>query len=415
MINAAEFSESEFNNIAEEIKHFITKQVKVELNEIKSVTNGLRKDFDKLAEEMKRIKKDISNTHVTEPNDKMNIDPKEIPVAKTKHAESDVMIYNSSDLEDRVEILEIEVSTLQAALEGVAGEVDDLEADQTSQDDRMNNIESEVSELQSGYVDLLMRVDTTEEDVILHGAQINVLENKVGLVSEEVTLIDGRVTLLESANEDIMKTLQWLQESANDTSSRTEALENTAVNHDEQLSILTSNVTTVSEDIVELHYSVDGNKNDITGILNRLTEVESIVGLETIAFHAYGEIDAPVPGQIVVFDTPILNLGNCYNASSGIFTAPQHGVYFFSMKLRNLRSGADHDMFYIYKDGVNKCNGATDGETEINTIVDATCSAIIEMQSGDEVYVFANANADSRFDGIATNFFMGFLVRAFAG
>ena len=36
-------------------------------------------------------------------------------------------------------------------------------------------------------------------------------------------------------------------------------------------------------------------------------------------------------GATLVFDSPIANVGNGYNAETGIFTAPVNGVYFFTV------------------------------------------------------------------------------------
>jgi len=54
---------------------------------------------------------------------------------------------------------------------------------------------------------------------------------------------------------------------------------------------------------------------------------------ERIAFHARlaSRIKGTTSGQTVVFNQVDTNLGGCYNATTGVFTAPVAGTYVFSL------------------------------------------------------------------------------------
>ncbi len=325
---------------------------------------------------------------------------------------------NTSELEDRVEILELEVSFLQTALDGVAGDVDDVEADQTSQDNRMNNIEGnineledEVNSLEAAYVNLLMRVDTTEEDIILLGEQMNVLENQVDLFEDEMNLFDGRVAQLENYNEENTERLDDLEDLTNITNTKLETLEDVVANLEANIATLDNNVTLIVDELSAIQLNVGENKMAITELEDMLSALETKVGTETIAFHAHLSDTAAVPGKVVVYGTIVVNAGNCYNSSSGVFTVPKHGIYLFSMKVRNLRSGTDHDQYYMRKNGANIGMALTDGETSTGAYVDTTCTSIVEAQAGDEIHVYADGNADIPFSGTVSTYFSGMLVR----
>ena len=219
--NGAEVSDNEYKNIVMEIKESLVKEMKDDVDKrIYLATNKLKNDFIKLAEKVNQIEIKVSQIMEIAFEDKVTLTN---PHTDTKNViEPKAKLNNTNELEDRVEILELEVSFLQTALDGVAGEVDDLEADQTSQDNRMNNLEGEVNELEdelnsleAGYVDLLMRVDTAEEDIILHREQINVLDNQDDLFDEELALLDGRVTQLEGFNQDNTQRLDDLDNLVN--------------------------------------------------------------------------------------------------------------------------------------------------------------------------------------------------------
>lgn len=62
----------------------------------------------------------------------------------------------------------------------------------------------------------------------------------------------------------------------------------------------------------------------------------SFVDLErpTVAFSAEGIGNATLlTNQTIVFTNLILNIGDAYNSSTGIFTAPVNGLYMFSVQM----------------------------------------------------------------------------------
>ncbi|KAH3856508.1 C1q-related factor-like [Dreissena polymorpha] len=57
----------------------------------------------------------------------------------------------------------------------------------------------------------------------------------------------------------------------------------------------------------------------------------------SVAFQAFlGTLDHAFPQvSVVIFGVVPLNLGNAYNATTGIFTAPFNGTYLFTMTIGN--------------------------------------------------------------------------------
>ncbi len=188
-------------------------------------------------------------------------------------------------------------------------------------------------------------------------------------------------------------------------------LEGIVENHDAEIAQLDKNVTTAFDEISAVQFGVEENEMDIREIDDRLSAVETVLGSETIAFHARLIGSNTIPDQIIVYDDIFLNSGNSYNSSSGVFTVPRHGIYLFIMSIRNLRSGTAHDVFYMRKNGANYCAPITDGETSTSVHVDTSCTVIMEAHPGDEVYVFATDSADSQINSSLQNYFSGMLVR----
>ena len=88
--------------------------------------------------------------------------------------------------------------------------------------------------------------------------------------------------------------------------------------------------------------------------------------------------------HIIRFDTIVTNIGSHYNQHSGVFTAPEQGVYVFSWNLY-CRSGG-----YIFSQLVVNSNvvGAlfTSGEGD-NALRTTTEIVVVQVNAGDVVYV----------------------------
>ncbi|XP_052710562.1 uncharacterized protein LOC128184951 isoform X2 [Crassostrea angulata] len=103
-----------------------------------------------------------------------------------------------------------------------------------------------------------------------------------------------------------------------------------------------------------------------------------------VAFYAYMSQDFPNPGasHTLVFDTVVTNVGNGYHGTTGIFLAPETGVYVFSWSMR-LFNGEYHraELVHNYQVmGVAYLYAPTGDHTVSETIV-------IQVNQGDDVYL----------------------------
>lgn len=106
-----------------------------------------------------------------------------------------------------------------------------------------------------------------------------------------------------------------------------------------------------------------------------------------MAFSVYLSIsDVEISkGYTIKFDTIVTNIGSSYNRYTGVFTAPQDGVYVFSWNLYCSSDGA-----YFYSQLVANSNvvGAmfTDA-TGANYTRTTTNVVVVEINIGDVIYV----------------------------
>ncbi|XP_060566009.1 cerebellin-3-like, partial [Ruditapes philippinarum] len=75
-----------------------------------------------------------------------------------------------------------------------------------------------------------------------------------------------------------------------------------------------------------------------------------------------------VNGGTVIFGSTLVNEGNAYNTSTGIFTAPVNGTYSFSIQMCSYKQkqvvlhlivdGTTYATVYVYDNGSFPCNSA---------------------------------------------------------
>lgn len=124
----------------------------------------------------------------------------------------------------------------------------------------------------------------------------------------------------------------------------------------------------------------------IVSVLVRITGTPPSYPTEHAAFSAYISIYRTNTGkdQTIKFDTIVTNIGNHYNHYSGIFSAPQHGVYVFTWTLHCWGGG------YLYTHLVvnSRVVGATDTDALGAIGVRSTTGiVVVEVNQGDIAFV----------------------------
>jgi hypothetical protein len=119
-------------------------------------------------------------------------------------------------------------------------------------------------------------------------------------------------------------------------------------------------------------------------------------------------------GNDIVYNEVSVNQGSYYSSSTGRFTAPVTGLYYFSMKNLQINTAAVI-RFYFYKNGSVLGSGATDGgyqsrfENSTGIYKEQQTSSIIQMSAGDYVTVRQIAGTAS-VDTSGYSTFLGHLI-----
>lgn len=107
--------------------------------------------------------------------------------------------------------------------------------------------------------------------------------------------------------------------------------------------------------------------------------------------------------QNLVFDSVVTNVGNGYNANTGIFVTPVSGVYVFSVTL--MADPNHYDRYQIMKNG-SKLLGNLLAHAPVGAYDTTAQTVVVVLQAGDKISVqhfdpdgFAHGHAYSTFAG----------------
>lgn len=89
-------------------------------------------------------------------------------------------------------------------------------------------------------------------------------------------------------------------------------------------------------------------------------------------------------GSTIHFDTIVTNIGNHYNKHSGIFTAPQHGVYVFTWNIYCNTGGYIFSQLVVNSNVVGAMFSSGEGASNIRN---STGIVVVEVNQGDIVFV----------------------------
>ncbi|KAG9260116.1 cerebellin 11 [Astyanax mexicanus] len=170
----------------------------------------------------------------------------------------------------------------------------------------------------------------------------------------------------------------------------------------EEVDVMKPTVNILSE-VLKLQAVVEGLTAELNTVRNQLTEHKSLVhhlqqqitGSPKVAFTASmisteNSHRGPFPSETrLIFDKVLTNIGDAYDPTTGVFTAPVKGVYYFrysgnafagsDMGLSIFKSGSRFVSSYEYASG----SGSGFGERNDN----ASNGAVMQLEAGEQVHM----------------------------
>ncbi|XP_062569375.1 complement C1q tumor necrosis factor-related protein 2-like [Saccostrea cucullata] len=125
------------------------------------------------------------------------------------------------------------------------------------------------------------------------------------------------------------------------------------------------------------------------------------------------DVKNPRPGIVIKFDQVIFNKGGGYSGTSGVFTTPVTGTYYFivTLSIPAHSNARDYLRVHIMKNGVEASYLYVGAH---NVWMKPSENTLLELQRGDRVYVSVGKTSSSEFSRIPGGgfhcHFTGFLI-----
>ncbi|XP_054639166.1 uncharacterized protein LOC129185760 [Dunckerocampus dactyliophorus] len=206
-----------------------------------------------------------------------------------------------------------------------------------------------------------------------------------------------------------------------DLTTRVDHLKTAETANENTIQILTAHVdhlktaeNTNNKTIPDLKARVDhlmtaetANHITIQDLTTRVDKLDGMSDKRKVWFAAVGGNTKTCDGK-VMFGNVRTNMGNAYDANTGIFTAPYKGAYFFTL---NYLSVGKRINLRVYKEKDGNRERLMDVYDDTNITGKyymASSSRMVDLEDGEKVYI--NADSDDELTNYWSNVFSGFLL-----
>ncbi|WAQ97118.1 C1QL4-like protein [Mya arenaria] len=132
---------------------------------------------------------------------------------------------------------------------------------------------------------------------------------------------------------------------------------------------------------------------------------------EPIAFHAVCDVqkvEGLCAGQVIRFETPLLNHGDSYSPLDGVFTAPIHGLFHFSVSILSDYPPKNHVEAEVVKNG--NCLARIHAYSAERMRDQGSVAVTTELHAQDKVWVRLIYPATAAIFGSRWSSFTGHLI-----
>ncbi|KAI9529091.1 hypothetical protein NQZ68_013398 [Dissostichus eleginoides] len=259
--------------------------------------------------------------------------------------------------------------------------------------------------------DILAELKELREIAIEHRIKIQRLE-------QDNTVLENRMSSSEKEGEELKRENAVSEARLNFSEKEVQELQRENAALEARMSSRENEVEEVKRVNADLLARVTASENKSTVFEARMSSSEKEVqelqrqnaDRPQVAFSA-GLTDSGAVGPFTT-DTTLkyikvfTNIGQAYSPTTGIFTAPVRGVYYFRFNIWETHSAyTGVELFHNYKRKI-KIHGYNDGTGYITT----SNAVVLQLEKGDVVYILLPANVSVYDDSYNRIIFSGFLL-----
>jgi len=170
-------------------------------------------------------------------------------------------------------------------------------------------------------------------------------------------------------------------------------------NMDKETNLLTSIIANQSKSISEMNQKMAYMEKEMAAVKQKQNT--------TVMFSAWLDNQVTLsPGQVVIFNQEVTNIGQHYSPSTGVFTCPVSGYYVFDVTVMGQKDEYAH--LEISHNGARLATAWADDHMDNNS---ASCHVSVVLTQGDKVdvwatatsYLYGNSNRYCMFSGHLVN------------
>ncbi|XP_053186853.1 heavy metal-binding protein HIP-like [Scomber japonicus] len=273
--------------------------------------------------------------------------------------------------------------------------------------------------------DIWAELKELRDMVIEHRVELRKLEQENTAIQTRLTASEYKNAVLESKMTDSENVVKELQSENTELESKINASENVVKELQSENTVLEARMTT-SENVMEelkkentdLQSRVTASEDKTTVLEARMTASENLVkelqrentDQPKVAFSLglsdYGQIGPFNTDITLKFSKVFTNFGQVYSPTTGLFTAPVRGAYYFSFNLLDSRSNAWRDVFLYHNDKrvLWSANYSAFSYESVSN------SLVLQLEKGDVVYLVLPAAHTLYDDTNNRTIFNGFLL-----
>ncbi|XP_062292095.1 cilia- and flagella-associated protein 57-like isoform X5 [Scomber scombrus] len=300
-------------------------------------------------------------------------------------------------IQARLTASEYKNAVLEARMNASENEVVKLKIESADMMARLKISEHVMEELKRENTDLLHRVTSVEDKNKVLEARMNASENEVEELKRQNADMMARLKISEHVMEELKREntdLLHRVTSVEDKNKVLEARMNTSENEVEELKIESADMMArlkISENEVEELKRQNADQ----------PKVAFSIGLTDSGLIGPFNTDITLK-----FSKVITNIGQAYSPSTGLFTAPVRGAYYFSFTTLDRRSSAYRNIYIYHNDKrmlLSYNYSANANESVSNSLV-------LQLEKGDVVYLVLPAGYSVYDDSGDITTFNGFLL-----
>ncbi|XP_053185523.1 heavy metal-binding protein HIP-like [Scomber japonicus] len=281
----------------------------------------------------------------------------------------------------------------------------------SDEDNITPDIWAELKELRDMGIEHRVELRKLEQENTAIQTRLTASESKNAVLEARMTASENEMEELKIENEVLkarMNTSENVMEELKKENTVLEARMNTSENVMEELkkenTDLQSRVTASEDKSTVLEARMTASENEVEELKRQIADQPKVAF--SLGLTDAGQIGPFNTDTTLKFSKVITNFGQVYSPTTGLFTAPVRGAYYFSFNLLDSRSNVWRNVFLYHNDkrvlwSFN--NNANSYESVSNSLV-------LQLEKGDVVYLVLAAGSSVYDSTLDRTSFNGFLL-----